>query len=28
VLAAYPKEADGSTLFRFRRLFIVAQAKA
>ena len=28
VLAAYPKEADGSTLFSFRRLFIVAQAKA
>ncbi|MGE0425836.1 MAG: methyltransferase domain-containing protein [Reyranellaceae bacterium] len=28
VLKAYPKEADGSTLFRFRRLFILAQAKA
>lgn len=28
IAAAYPKEADGSTLFRFRRLFIVAQAKA
>lgn len=27
-LAAYPKETDGSTLFRFRRLFILAQARA
>ena len=25
VLAAYPPEADGSTLFPFRRLFILAQ---
>jgi trans-aconitate 2-methyltransferase len=25
VLAAYPPEADGRTLFPFRRLFIVAQ---
>jgi trans-aconitate 2-methyltransferase len=27
VAAAYPRESDGSTLFRFRRLFILAQAK-
>ena len=25
---AYPREADGRTLFPFRRLFIVARAKA
>lgn len=28
VALAYPKEADGRTLFPFRRLFILAQAKA
>jgi trans-aconitate 2-methyltransferase len=27
IAAAYPKEADGHTLFKFRRLFILAQAK-
>ncbi|MBL8673454.1 MAG: methyltransferase domain-containing protein [Rhodospirillales bacterium] len=27
VAAAYPKEPDGRTLFRFRRLFVVATAK-